>query len=573
MRTSKKKRKIWVFRELSGFELRNSEHIFRNIMKQNGSPESIQPGRIGWQAAGAGGAVAAGDPEAVAAGIEVLAHGGNAADAAVATLLALSITDYGLFCIGAEAPFMIYDVRQGQVKVLSGLGEAPRDPAAVNWYYEHGIPIGGGMKAAPVPAAVSLCFAALTLYGTISFEKAAAPALALLAAGGEAWHGDLAATFGKLVETESNTPGSREDKLEAARDRFYCGDIAADLEAWYIREGGFLRRADLAAHVTRVEDPVTVEYRGCTICKCGAWTQGPYLCQTLRLLEGFDLQGMGHLAADYIHVCAEALKLALADRDEYYGDPLFAEVPMEALLSDEYAALRQPLIDLRTASHEVRPGDPVAMRPVKGRGEIRPGPGGTTTCCVADRWGNLVAATPSGNPPYITPPGGITGVAHGNRLRSLNTTPGHPNRLEPGKRPRITLTPTIVLKNGKPLLAISVAGGDLQDQTSLNVLLNFLEFGMPPAAAVTAPRFATAHHQDSFNPGPDRPATLGQLAGLQVNAGISQPVRTELEKRGHELTTTPGAIASPVMLHIDQDSGIIYAAGDPAATRHAADLP
>lgn len=525
---------------------------------------------IGWNTSGKGGAVAAGGKRAVAAGISILEKGGNAADAAAATLLALSITDYGNFAIGAEIPFMIYDASKGEVKVLCGLGGAPLDPKAIEWYYKNNIPAGGSIKSAPVPGAVGLCLTAVKLYGTLTFEQVVAPSLALLDAGSRDWYNELAVTFRKLVETEKKTPGTREEKLQAARDRFYKGDVADQLVDFYTKNGGFLRKADLAAHVTRIEDPVMVQYRGYSIYKCDTWTQGPYLCQTLRLLEGFDLKKMGHLSADYIHVLAEALKLGLADRDEYYGDPLYADVPMEALLSDRYTMLRRPLIDMTKASTKVRPGDPINMKAVKEPGEYRPGPGGTTTCVVADRWGNLVAATPSGNQPYAVCR--ELGVAHGNRLRSLNTTPGHPNCIEPGKRPRITLTPTIALKDGKGVIAISVAGGDLQDQTTLNCLLNHIEFGMMPKDAVTAPRFETGHRQDSFNPNPVRKKTLGRLGSLTMNERIQEGVRAELAKRGHKTRTTRGPIASPVMIYVDPKSGIIHAAGDHKAQRHAAIL-
>jgi gamma-glutamyltranspeptidase/glutathione hydrolase len=196
--------------------------------------------------------------------------------------------------------------------------------------------------------------------------------------------------------------------------------------------------------------------------------------------------------------------------------------------------------------------------------------GGTTTCLVADRWGNVVAATPSANVEDFD--GGPAGVTYSNRLVSFNTTPGHPNCIQPGKRPRITLTPTLVLKDGRPVLAVSVAGGDLQDQVSLQLLLNFAEFGLPPAAAVTAPRFATGHHQDSFDPNPNRAQTFGPAGSLAVGAGLSREVMDELARRGHRLQATDSPIGAPVMLTIDRVSGTFYAAGDPAAGRHAAGL-
>lgn len=533
-----------------------------------GHPNFIQSQTIGWKASGKGGAVAAGGSVSVAAGIEILEKNGNAADAAVATILALAITDYGSFCIGAEVPFIIYDSKKQEVKVLCGLGRAPLDQNAINWYNTHGIPNWPDMKAAPVPGAVSLCFIALKEYGTMSFEEVVAPALRLLDAGGRSWYDELAITFRKLIEREQNTNGTRKEKLQAARDRFYKGDIADDLVNFYIQRGGFLRKNDLENYETLIEYPVTVNYKGYTVNKCDTWTQGPVLNQTLRLLEHFDLQTMGHLSANYIHTCTEALKLAFADRDYYYGDPLFADVPMAALLSDEYTNIRYPLINMQQASKEIRPGDPINLIPVIQPRLSKPWIGGTTTCCVADRWGNLVAATPSGNGTYQIAED--LGIAHGRRLRSLNTTPGHPNQIEAGKRPRITLSPTLILENNKPIMAISVAGGDLQDQTSLNLFLNYVEFGLMPEDAVTAPRFNTYHHEDSFDPNPNRSVTRGTLGSLRVNTTISQTVRNDLANRGHIISTRSGAISNPVMIVIDQETKMLYAAGDPQANRHAA---
>jgi gamma-glutamyltranspeptidase / glutathione hydrolase len=532
---------------------------------------------MGWKADSKTGVVAAGGAEATAAGIEILENGGNAADAAAATIIALNITDHGECSIGGEVPLLIYDAHRQEVKSLSGQGRAPLSQEAIDWYMKNGIPGDGDIKMAPVPSVVDLCITTLQHYGTSSFETIVAPSLALLDAGGESWYPNLAVTLRRMVEQEQATSGSREEKLQAASDRFYGregvpGDIADELEAYYIAGGGFLRRADLAAHTTPIEDPVTVDYRGYTVCKCDTWTQGPYLCQALRLLEGFDLKAMGHFSADYVHVLAEAIKLAMADRDEYYGDPAFVDVPLDALLSDAYTEVRRPLIDMEKASQDARPGDPFGMKPLTGPGTFRPGVGGTTTCVVADRWGNVISATPSANVPAEPRDGGQAGVTFGNRLRSLNTTPGHPNCIQPGKRPRITLTPTLVLKEGKPVLAISVAGGDLQDQAALNLLLNFIEFGLAPDAAVTAPRFATAHHEDSFDPNPDRVQTFKQAGSLTINESVGQDVLKDLAGRGHQVEAKSSHIATPVMLHVDGETGMLHAAGDPAAKRHAAGL-
>ena len=531
---------------------------------------------IGWSAVSQTGVVAAGGPKAVAAGIEILEAGGNAADAAAGTILALNVTDHGACSIGGEVPLLIFNAEKQEVKSLSGLGRAPLSQSAIDWYMENGIP-NGDIKMAPVPSVVDLCTTTLKLYGTKTFEDIVAPTLALLDAGEADWHADLAVTLRRMIASEQETSGNREEKIQAASDRFYGRngantDIADALEGFYIDKGGFLRKRDLAAHATRVEDPVTVDYRGYTVCKCGPWTQGPYLCQALRLLEGFDLKAMGNTSADYVHVVTEALKLAMADRDTYYADPEFVDVPLSRLLSDAYTEIRRPLIDMQKASHEARPGDVHNMEPIKADGVFRPGVGGTTTCAVADRWGNVVAATPSANVYHAGGMVGPTGVSFGNRLRSLNTTPGHPNCIQPGKRPRITLTPTLVLKDGAPILAISVAGGDLQDQATMNLLLDFVEFGMQPEAAVTAPRFATAHHQDSFDPNPNRVETFKGAGSLTINDSVSEKVREELANRGHQINAHGRAIAAPSIIHIDKESEMFYAAGDPAAGRHAAGL-
>lgn len=529
---------------------------------------------ISWKAEGRNGVVAAGAAEAVAAGVALLEKGGNAMDATVATVLALNVTDHYECSFGGEVPILAYDVARGRAEALSGQGRAPLSDEAVAWYMEHGIPGDGDIKTAPVPSVLDSCTSALQRYGTASLSDVVAPALDLLDAGNEAWHPRLAATLRKLVAAERAAAGSREEKLQAASDHFYGrpgapSDIAESMERFYREKGGFLRRRDLAAHATTVETPVRVSYRGYEVCKCGPWTQGPMLCQALRLLEGFDLEAMGYLSADFVHVVTEALKLAMADRDAHYGDPDFVEVPLTQLLSDAYTELRRPLIDRELASLEVRPGDPRRMLALREGGVYRPGGGGTTTCVVADRWGNVVSATPSANVHRPTVDGGMAGVTFGNRLRSLNTTPGHPNCIAPGKRPRSTLTPTLVMKGGQPALAISVAGGDLQDQTTLNLLLYAIDFGMAPEEAVTAPRFVTAHHEDSFNPHPDRPSTFVEAGLLRVHEVLPETVRRELERRGHRVQAATTGLAAPSMLQLDPAGGLARAAGDPSTGRHS----
>jgi gamma-glutamyltranspeptidase / glutathione hydrolase len=523
-------------------------------------------------AVGSQGVVVSGRPASTAAGVKILEQGGNAADAGAATLLALSVTYVGAFCVGGEIPILVYDAGQKNVKLLEGQGEAPRDPKAIAWYMERGIP-DGDVKAAAVPGTIDAIVTLLKLYGTKSFEEVVQPTLAILDAGGPSWYtdtgsgqkietgvnwqADMAVTFRKLVESEKTTKGTREQKLQAVSDRFYRGDIADALEAWYIEKGGFLRKADLAAHKTPVVEPLKGTYRGYTIYKAGPLTQGPYLLQTLCLLEGFDLKKMGFNSTDYIHTVIEAEKLALADRDEYYGDPNFVKVPMQQLLSDPYTKMRRELIDPKKASLELRPGDPYNMKPTKPATITGPWHGGTTVMCVTDKFGNVIAATPSG----LSSTAGVagrTGIIHGSRLSSLNTFAGTPDVIQAGKRPRITLSPTLLFHDNDPVMAISVAGGDQQDQAAIQVILNYVEFGMSPEEAFKAPRFSTTHFISSF--GQDR-ASLGSLS---VPMALPEGVQDDLRARGHVVTTGRSGVGGVALIGIDPKTKQATAVG-PAA--------
>ena len=523
-------------------------------------------------AVGSQGVVVSGKPAATAAGIKILEQGGNAADAGAATLLALSVTYVGAFCVGGEIPILVYNAEQKNVKLLEGQGEAPRDPKAIAWYMEHGIP-DGDVKAAAVPGTIDAIVTLLKLYGTKSFEEVVQPTLAILDAGGPTWYidtgsgqrietgvkwqADLAVTFRKLAESEKAAKGTRQQKLQAVSDRFYRGDIADALETWYIEKGGFLRKADLAAHKTPVVDPLTSTYRGYTVYKTGPLTQGPYLLQTLRLLEGFDLKKMGFNSADYIHTVIEAEKLALADRDEYYGDPNFVKVPMQQLLSDQYTGMRRKLIDPKKASLDLRPGDPYNMEPTKPPTITGPWHGGTTVMCVTDKFGNVIAATPSG----LSSTAGVagrTGIIHGSRLSSLNTFKGTPNVIQPGKRPRITLSPTLLFHDNQPVMAISVAGGDQQDQAAIQVILNYVDFDMSPEEAFEAPRFSTEHFISSF--GQER----AKLGSLSVPNSLSEAVLGDLRARGHMVTASRSGVGGVALIGIDPNTKQATAVG-PAA--------
>jgi gamma-glutamyltranspeptidase/glutathione hydrolase len=519
-----------------------------------------------WKAAGKHGAVVAGKPEAADAAIQMLSRG-NAVDAAVSALLVLSVTDARNFCFGGEVPILVFDAKRNVIEVLCGQGAAPR-LATVDYFEKHKggrIPGPGDPTTAAVPAALDACLTALDRYGTQTFAQTAQPALKLLEQQQSGWKADLARTVRRLIEAEKASGGDRRRGLRLVADCFYRGPIAREIDAWSRQHGGLIRYSDLATHATRVEEPVAIDYRGYTIVKCGPWTQGPFLLQTLRLLEKFDLKTMGHNRPDYVHAVVEAMKLGLADRDTYYADPWFVDVPLQALLSPEYADLRRPLIDMAKASRELRPGDPLRNRAILGKSpEAYRLPGGpiqdTTTCLVADRDGNVVAATPSGWDGVLA---GRTGVVLGSRLRSFNAWRGHPNCIEPGKRPRITLTPTLVLRQGRPVAAISVAGGDQQDQVTLQLLLGHIEFGLSPAEVVTAPRFITEHYVGSFNQPP------AKLASLYLYESFGKPTIDALAARGHHVEVQKPPFGHPVMLTLDPRTGEKQAAGDPKAGRHA----
>jgi gamma-glutamyltranspeptidase / glutathione hydrolase len=533
-------------------------------------------------ASGQSGVLVTGSQPSAEAALAMLRSGGNAVDAAVASMLVQSVVESQLFCFGSEVPIMIYDAQRQSVEVIAGLGAAPQ-LATAEWFLEHRDGLIQGrddIANVVVPGFLDACLTALQRHGSRTFGQCAAPMLEVLqhridhppapnrrqprggeelAGGREAFvahHRNFKRLIERLIGAEEVAEGDRRAGLQAVSDYFYRGPIAQELDAWSQANGGLLRYEDMARHTTPVEEPLAVEFRGHRIYKCGVWTQGPYLLQTLRLLETLDLEGMEPNSPDYVHWVVEAMKLALADRDTYFGDPSFVQVPIDQLLSDAYIELRRPLIDPQVASLEQIPGDAWGMRATLGTApqdyRITGSFGSdTTSCLVADRFGNVVAATPSGWGGVIA---GSTGIELGSRMIGLNTWSDHPSRIAPGKRPRITLTPTLVLKQGRPVMAISVAGGDQQDQAALQVLLNRLIFQLDPLAAVRRPRFGTDHHINWFG---HQPAKLGSLTA----PGDLHPQLEQLRERGHRLELARPA-ASAVLLVIDPDTGWMQAAGD-----------
>jgi len=452
---------------------------------------------------------------------------------------------------------------------------------------------GDGLLPAMVPATAGTVTELLSRFGTMTFAQVARPAIemaeegfpvyrelaASVAQNAERFRRDYPSTamlylpdgvapvegalfanpawgetLRRMVESEKRAVSrNRTAGIDAARDEFYRGETAAMIAEFVASNGvvdatgrintGFLTRGDLMRWRPQVEEPVTLEYRGLSVHKCPPWTQGPVFLQQLALLQGYDLAAMGHNTPSYLHVLIECAKLAFADREAYYGDPAFDRVPLNVLLSAGYNDARRKLVG-ETPSGELRPGDPWG-----GKGPALPGSladvaadngialqreGGphahdTTHCDAVDRFGNLVSATPSGGwiPSSPVIPG--LGFPLGTRGQMFYLNPDRPNALVPGKRPRTTLTPTLVTKDGAPWMAFGTPGGDQQDQWTLQFFLNVVEFGMDLQEAIDAPTAHSDHFPSSFYP---RAALLNTMA---VEARIPEDVKSELERRGHKV--------------------------------------
>ena len=386
---------------------------------------------------------------------------------------------------------------------------------------------------------------------------------------------DLARTLREIVAAEKRGAAKgRHAGLVAARDYFYQGPIAKRIGDYMQSHGGLLAAEDFARFHAQVGVPVKTDYRGYEVYKAGFWTQGPALIEDLNILEGYDLKAMGHNSSDYVHTVTEALKLGFADRDRYYGDPNFVKIPSRELLSKEYAVMRRSLIEKERASLAQQPGDPLNMKALLASATQRVSRASTvppierandTTCVnVVDKDGNLFSATPSGAwlPAVVA---GDTGVLMGQRLQSALTDANSPNVVAPGKRPRITLTPTLVTHGGVPFMVLSTPGGDNQDQALLQVLLNIIEFGMNPQEAVEAPRFDTQHYVSSFD---DHEFLAGVL---NVESRIGEKTTAELQQRGHKVKVQEawGTLSSPTVIVFDQKTGVSAAGADPRRGRYA----
>lgn len=367
----------------------------------------------------------------------------------------------------------------------------------------------------------------------------------------------LAATLQRLADAD--TAADRMAGIAAARSRFYHGDIAAQIGAFSEKWGGFLRADDLAGYRARLEPPLRTTFAGREILGQSAWTQGPVLLQALGMLATFDLRPLGHNSARYIHVAAESLKLAFADRERYYGD--VPTVPLARLLAAGYLAERARSIRLDRASAAAPP--PGAVHDAARRADAPAVADGTTHIAVIDADGNMIAFTPSGGVFRKSAFVSELGCTLSTRSEMFVLEEGHPNALAPDKRPRTTLVSYLICEGGTPAVTVGCPGGDDQTQADLQIILNLLVFGMNPQQAVEAPRFATQTLVNSFYPRVYRP---GQL---NVEAGIPDATRAELGALGHVVTEVGACGIGGVVTRRDRDSGVLSGGADPRRPTYA----
>jgi len=565
---------------------------------------------------GTRGVVVSGHHQASDAGLDMLKAGGNAIDAGVATVFAQAVTEFDRFGLGGEVPILIHNAADGRVVAVNGQGQAPRK-ATPEWFRANGIAAipGDCFLSAPVPAVVGSLIAALREFGTMTLGEVLGPAIHLADEGFAVFpsyldnlrrvHGrmraewpssaqiflpggelpkvgdlllqkDLARTLRRLVEAEqAASSAGRDAGLQAAHDLFYSGELASEIvqfqkdfqctDANGFTSSGLLEVEDFAAFRPAIEEPARTSYRGVEVYKIGFWSQGPVLLQTLNLLEGYDLSSLGHNSPPYLHLLAEAMKLAFADREWYYADPDFVGVPEHGLLSKQYAAQRRELIDLESPSLKLRPGNPypfhneqVAHASIPASVTFRPDPPGTTGTRVADADGNVFSATPSGGWYTTSPIIEGLGFVLGTRCQSFFLQEDRANSLEPGKRPRTTLTPTLAMKDGEPFMAWGTPGGDAQDQVNLQFLLNVLEFGMDIQAALDAPLIQILDFPPSFFPRETQPGVM------RVESRMAQSTVDALAAMGHTvLNAGPWSIGDATALMLDRQRGVLYGAAGP----------
>jgi gamma-glutamyltranspeptidase / glutathione hydrolase len=569
---------------------------------------------------GTQGVVTGGHPLVSMAGMRMLLSGGNAFDAAVAAGFAAAVVEpTASYTLCGECVALVHDARTRETLALSGQGTAP-SLATVGFFRGRKldrIPTGPGADAHlsfTVPGAVDAYLTLLETHGTRSVSEVLAPAVHYAEHGFpmyEYMHGLLAipetrsqfdiyppggtavfypggrvpdvgelfvqpalgATLRRLIEADAKSRGHRTAGIAAARERFYRGDIAATIGAFSERVGGLLRASDLSGYRARLEPPLRTTFAGRDILGQSAWTQGPVLMQALGMLASFDLRALGHNSARYIHVVSEALKLAFADRERYYGDREDALASIGDLLDPVYLKERAALIRTdRTAREAPAPGDPrrtgVTPRAAGARAgvsasDVPAAADGTTHIAAIDREGNMICLTPSGGVFRKSAFSPELGCTLSTRSEMFVLEDDHPNGLRAGKRPRTTLVSYLICEGGVPTMTVGCPGGDDQSQADLQLVLNLLVFGMNPQQAVEAPRFSTQTLVNSFWPRAYKP---GQL---NVEPGIPERTRAELRALGHEVTEAGACGIGAVVTRRDPQTGVLAAGADPRRPTYA----
>ena len=542
---------------------------------------------------------------AAQAAFAVLEAGGNAIDAGVAGGITEAIVESDQVNFAGVAPILMYLAERDEVITINGLGAWPKAASCELFQKEHGGTIPEGLLRAVAPAAPAAWIAALEHFGTMSFGEVAGTALHLARDGFPIHHftaaeiakradhyrrwkqnaeiylpdgrppragelfvqTDLGRTLQYLVDEETAAAGNgRVAGLHAARDAFYRGDIAAAIVAYHRDNGGLLSAQDMADFRVEIEPPARAKFYDTEAYTCGFWSQGPVLLQTLNLLEGYDLAGLGHNSAAYIHTLVEALKLCFADREHYYGDPRFVSVPERGLLSAAYAACRRELIRDDAAFPDMPPaGDPnrpaalsvTSVPPAPAHSSSPPGPD-TSYVCTVDGTGNVFSVSPS-DPSYDMQVIPGTGLCPSSRGTQSWVDPDHPSCIAPGKRPRLTPMPALALRDGRPAFAFGTPGGDVQPQAMLQAFLNVVVFGMDPQSAVEAPRFVTRSFPDSFTPHNHYPGKL------YLEGRIGRETEKALASLGHGVERWPDRTSRAggmCLLAIEVETGILHAGAD-----------
>jgi gamma-glutamyltranspeptidase/glutathione hydrolase len=561
---------------------------------------------------------------ASAVGMAILEKGGNAFDAAVATGFVLQVVEPHLCGPGGDMPAIIYSTKKDKVEVICAQGPAPAG-ATIEHYTSEGLKLipGDGLLSTVIPGAFDGWMLMLRDYGTMSVREVLEPAIYYCEHGHpvlprvsatikglaeffqkewptsyETWlpggsapepHSNfknpvLAETWKRIIR-ESETTTGREAQVEAARDAFYRGFVAEAIEDFLktaevmdasgSKHKGVLTAADMAGWSATIEAPQTYDYHDWTVAKTPSWGQGPVLLQSLALLSKIDLASMDPTGPEFVHTVVEAMKLAYADREVYYGDPEFAQVPIQTLLSESYNDERRKLIGAE-ASYELRPGKLPGfenqydltmsmLSTFSGKGAVYEPTmahlsekrGDTVHIDVIDRWGNMVSTTPSGGWLQSSPIVPGLGFALNSRAQMFWLKEGLPTSLAPGRRPRTTLTPSLALHQGRPTLAFGTPGGDQQDQWQLPFFLRYVHHGKNLQATIDMPLFHTTHFPGSFYPRTSQPGNI------MVEANVGEAALGDLRKRGHDVTVSDAWSVGRLTAAKREADGLLKAAATP----------